>query len=111
MNEYEGLAQSIIIKADELFLLAHGAQDPGQEYFGQLLTQLRCLFDLISTEKEIDRRLAHALYILGYHIYHHYEAAARNGHQFRDTLFDPDIFALEMAAESVFSDEWSTYSE
>lgn len=110
MNRLDKLKSSIIEKgyrgSDALPVLARGASDPGEEYFRNLQSELKQLFDDIEDDETIDRELACALFGLGHIAYVNYEAAINHGVEFRDTLMDPDMIDVEMAVDSIFSGEW-----
>ena len=111
-SDFAALRERIIERAlsDEksLPLMARGAEDPGEAYFAQAKEDLKKLFEALEGQSKIDRTLAAALFAMSHQSYVNYEAAVRYGHEFRDTLFDPDLIDLEMAVESIFTGKWVT---
>ena len=109
-NDYEKLRLILIEKGysgeNSLPVQARSSEDPGADYFVQLKSELKQLFDLLEGEEKIDRILAAALFGLSHVSYTNYEAAIHHGVKFRDTLIDPDLIEIEMAVESIFSGEW-----
>ena len=108
----ETLKDIILTKSlgeDGLPVLARMGKDPGPEYFHTLISELRLLCDLLKDHQVIDKELSYALYCLEHYPTVEYSAHANRGVEFREDLFDPQIFELEMAVESVFLGEWLPY--
>ena len=106
------IEKKIIDKAlaiDGLPVKAKMGDDPGREYFIELLGDLKQLFEQLEGKTQLSRELSHALYCLGHSPYIEYTNAQKYGKSFRDDLFDPQIFELEMAVESIFLGQWVSY--
>lgn len=88
---------------------ARMGEDPGHEYFSNLIADLKTLCAQMSEKKELNKELSYALYCLGHFPYVEYSLWVSKGRKFRDDLFDPQIFQLEMAVESVFVGEWMSF--
>lgn len=106
------IEQKVIDKAlgpDGLPVKARAGKDPGEAYFNELLGDLKAIFESSKDNPQLSKALSHALYCLGHYPYVEYSNAQRHGRKFREDLFDPQIFQLEMAVESIFSGEWIPY--
>lgn len=85
--------------------------DPGYQYFEDLKTDLRDLFELIGGEANISKELALALYYIAHIPYNEYSYWRSKGRTYREDLFDPQLLQIEFAVESILSGEWRSFFE
>jgi hypothetical protein len=91
---------------EPLPVLAHDGTDPGAAYFAELVADLRTVFDDLGGASILDRDLAAALFYLTHVTAQGYAAAEREGRELRESLVDPDLLRVELAAESILTGVW-----
>ena len=101
----EGLGES------GLPVCARMGEDPGSARMKAITDAVRVVFDGLRGQTAIERRLAYALFGIGYYMDTQISSWIAKGRSFREDLFDPEVLQLTMAIESVFCDEWAPFAD
>jgi hypothetical protein len=107
MNEAEAVALIISeARSDGESLLAsvRNGEDPGAERMHRLVSALAVVFHSLSGRREIDRRLASALFTLGSDVPLTISSLAGKGHIWRKGFMEDDVYQLLIGVQSIFED-------
>jgi hypothetical protein len=107
MTEAEAIALVISEARNEggslLASVCNGA-DPGSERMHRLVSALAVVFHSHSGRREIDRKLASALFTLGSDVPLTISSLAGKGHAWRKGFMEDEVYQLLRGVQSIFED-------
>jgi len=89
MSTIEEKIISLGLGENGLPVMARMGDDPGFEYFRELLSDLKELFNLTIDKSELSKEISYPPYCIGHCPYVHYTAAMGYGKEFRGDFIDP----------------------
>ena len=94
----------IISEAEGLLTDVRGGEDPGVERMRRLVSALAVVFHSLSGRRELDRRLAGALFTLGSDVPLTISSLANKGHLWRKGFMEEEVYELLVGVQSIFED-------
>ena len=89
---------------DSLLALVRGGEDPGAERMRRLVSALAVVFHSLGGRREIERRLAGALFTLGSDVPLTISSLASKGHAWRKRFMEDEVYELLVGVQSIFED-------
>ena len=91
---------------DSLLASVRNGQDPGTERMRQLNAALITIYNSLSGQADLDRKLAAALFSLGSDVPLTISSLANKGQSWRRGFMEEEIYELLMGVQSIFEDRW-----
>jgi hypothetical protein len=91
-------------EGDSLLASVRGGADPGSERMHRLVSALAVVFHSLNGRREIDRRLASALFTLGSDVPLTISSLAGKGHAWRKGFMEEEVYQLLIGVQSIFDD-------
>src|SRR5215210_2116169 len=103
MSSEEAIAL-IISEGDDLLASVRRGEDPGAERMSRLVSALAVVFHSLGGLREIDRKLASALFTLGSDVPLTISSLANKGHVWRKGFMESEVYELLVGGQSIFED-------
>ena len=107
MNEAEAVALIISEAGPQdgsLLAIVRGGEDPGAERMRKLVSALAVVYHSLGGRREIDRKLASALFTLGSDVPLTISSLASKGHGWRKGFMEGEVYELLVGVQSIFED-------
>lgn len=91
---------------DSLLSGIRNGEDPGAERMRRLVSALQTVFQLLSGQPDLDRKLAAALFTLGSDVPLTISSLATKGRGWRKGFMEEEVYELLMGVQSIFEDRW-----
>ncbi|HEX8161965.1 MAG TPA: hypothetical protein VF538_08840 [Pyrinomonadaceae bacterium] len=107
MSEAEAVALIISearAEGDSLLAAVRGGADPGPDRMRRLVSALAVVFHSLGGRRQIDRKLAGALFTLGSDVPLTISSLAGKGHNWRKGFMEGEVYELLVGVQSIFED-------
>jgi hypothetical protein len=91
-------------EGDGLLASVRDGRDPGPERMGRLVSALAVLYHSLGGRRELDRKLASALFTLGSDVPLTISSLAGKGHVWRKGFMESEVYELLVGVQSIFED-------
>jgi hypothetical protein len=91
---------------DSLLARVRGGEDPDAERMRRLVSALAVVFHALGGRREIDRRLAGALFTIGSDVPLTISSLASRGHVWRKGFMEEEVYELLVGVQSIFEDRY-----